>query len=257
MQITFDMNELDHYVGVDFGDGQGEVPARQHTRGGGWVAETACVEESCYVGPHAVVFGKARVTGNAIVNDYARVYGEARVYDEAKVYGEAQVFDNVHVFNQAKVSGKAKVYEDARIMNNAMVYDNSEVYGKAIVRNNAEILNSARIHKVADIYDSIKVYDNCVATKKPKACFGFDYNVIITDHHVSLGCVSLPPKFIETTAKRVCRLMRYSPEQAEDWVKALRFIADFHGCTDRQEDIDNFDERKLMMDLLTAKVGIR
>lgn len=34
----------------------------QHTNGGGWVANTATVRESVYVGPDARVFGDARVT---------------------------------------------------------------------------------------------------------------------------------------------------------------------------------------------------
>lgn len=257
MEFSFSMNDITHVMNVDFGDGQGKVPAHQHTRGGGWVAETAHVDDTCYVGPHAVVYGHARVTGNAIINDYAKVYDKAQVYDNARVYGDAQVFEAAQVYCDAKVSGKAKVYGNARVTNNAMVYDNSEVYGNAIVRNNSEILNHARVYGAADIYDSIKIYDNCVVTRKPKACFGFDYNVLITDHHISLGCVSIPPHFIETSGKRVCRLMRYTPEQTEGWIKAIRFIADFHGCVDRQEDIDNFNERKVMMDLLTAKVGIR
>lgn len=257
MEFAFDMNEMTHLLKVDFGDGAGKVSAHQHLKGGGWVAETAFVDPDCYIGPYAVVFGEARVTGKAIINDHARVSGKAQVYGNAKVYGDAQVYDTAQVYGNARVCGKAKIYENARVTDNALVYDECEVYGSAIVRNNSEVLNYAKVHGNADIYDSIKVYDNCVVTKQPKACFGFDYNVIITDHHISLGCVSIPPHFIETTGKRIIRLMRYTPEQTEDWTKAIRFIADFHGCTSRQEDIDNFNERQVVMDLLTAKVGIK
>ena len=45
--------------------GEGPVPARQHVRGGGWVAETAVVDATAYVGPGAEVFDNARVSGNA------------------------------------------------------------------------------------------------------------------------------------------------------------------------------------------------
>lgn len=54
----------------DFGDGP--VPAHQHSNGGGWVADTAHVDETAYVGPDARVYGDARVSGAA------RVYGAAR-----------------------------------------------------------------------------------------------------------------------------------------------------------------------------------
>ena len=41
----------------DFQDGNGPVPARQHPNGGGWVADTAHVDASAYVGPDAWVYG--------------------------------------------------------------------------------------------------------------------------------------------------------------------------------------------------------
>ena len=46
------------------------VPAHQHPNGGGWVADTATVEKTAYVGPGARVSGAACVFGNA------RVFGE-------------------------------------------------------------------------------------------------------------------------------------------------------------------------------------
>jgi len=67
----------------DFQDGNGPVPAHRHTTGGGWVADTATVEETAYVGPDARVYGDAVVFGNA------RVYGDARVFSgqpPSKVY---------------------------------------------------------------------------------------------------------------------------------------------------------------------------
>lgn len=41
-----------------FDFGFGAVPAHQHPNGGGWVANTASVEVSVYVGPDAQVSGK-------------------------------------------------------------------------------------------------------------------------------------------------------------------------------------------------------
>ena len=67
----------------DFSDGRGEVPAHKHTNPdgsvGGWVAETASVENTCYIDEHAKVFGNARVFGNA------KVYGDAEVYGDLSV----------------------------------------------------------------------------------------------------------------------------------------------------------------------------
>ena len=57
----------------DFMDGKGPVPSHIHTKGGGWVADTANVYNSAYIGPDA------RVSGNAWVHDNALVSGDARV----------------------------------------------------------------------------------------------------------------------------------------------------------------------------------
>lgn len=258
MSFSFDASDLGitEVMSVDFGDGR-KVAAHQHSKGGGWVAETAHVDETCYVGPYAVVYENAKVTGNAIINDYAKIYGDAKVYGNAKVYGDAQVFDTAQVYDNARVTGHAKVYQNARVLNNSIVYDEAQVYGHAIVRNNAEILNTAKVYGVADIYDSLKIYDNTIVTRKPKACYGFDYNVTVTDHHVCLGCVVIPPKFIDTAGKKVMRMLNYHPDIINKWLEAIKFVCDFHGCTDRLEDIENFDERKIIMDLLNARVGLR
>ena len=40
----------------------------QHKNGGGWVANTATVEDSVYIGANARVSGDARVFGNAQVS---------------------------------------------------------------------------------------------------------------------------------------------------------------------------------------------
>lgn len=62
----------------DFNDGKGPVPAHKHPNGGGWVADTATVDETACVGSEA------------------RVFGNARVYDNAMVYGNAHVFDDTY-----------------------------------------------------------------------------------------------------------------------------------------------------------------
>jgi UDP-3-O-[3-hydroxymyristoyl] glucosamine N-acyltransferase len=93
----------------NFKDGYGPVPAAQHINPdgsiGGWVAATATVEATAYVGPEALVFGKARVY------DSAWVYGEAQMYGSAWVYGEAQVSGDAWVYGDARVGGNAWVYE--------------------------------------------------------------------------------------------------------------------------------------------------
>ena len=72
----------------DFGDGNGPVPAHRHPNGGGWVADTAKVYETSYVGPDAQVYDDATVSGNARVYDNAKVSGDACVSGDAWVAGD-------------------------------------------------------------------------------------------------------------------------------------------------------------------------
>lgn len=65
--------------------GSGPVPAHQHPNGGGWVADTATVPLTAYIGPSARVYGAARVSGTAWV------YGDAQVFGAAQVYGNRHV----------------------------------------------------------------------------------------------------------------------------------------------------------------------
>lgn len=108
-----------------------------HSNGGGWVASTATVASTAYVGPHAKVLGRATVSGNARIEDYAIVKGAAKVSDNAVVKENAMVFTNAEVYGDAVVSGSARILNGSKIYGNAFVTDNafiiySEVYGNAI-----------------------------------------------------------------------------------------------------------------------------
>ena len=69
----------------------------RHPNGGGWVQDTASVDETAHIGPDAEVSGAAQVCGNAQVYGNARVCGAAEVYGAARVSGNAQVYGNAWV----------------------------------------------------------------------------------------------------------------------------------------------------------------
>ena len=95
----------------DFGDGL--VPAYKHTNGGGWVAHTAIVDDSAYVGPDARVYEDAVVYKNALITENAQIYGNVLVTDNAQVYGNAQIYGNAEVSGYAQVSGNTEVSGDS------------------------------------------------------------------------------------------------------------------------------------------------
>ncbi|MBK6858130.1 MAG: hypothetical protein IPG97_16660 [Microthrixaceae bacterium] len=81
----------------------------RHPNGGGWVEDTATVDETAYVGPDARVFETARVSGSAWVYGTARVFGAAEVSGTALVFGAAEVSGNAEVFGAAQVSAPRHV----------------------------------------------------------------------------------------------------------------------------------------------------
>ena len=87
-----------------FDFGKGAVPAHQHPRGKGWVADSALIAPNARVGPDAQVFGDATLANGARVEDQARVFGQATIESDAKVGGSASVFGHVRVRRGAYVN---------------------------------------------------------------------------------------------------------------------------------------------------------
>lgn len=135
--------------GFDFGDGP--VPARRHVNPdgteGGWVAETAHVAPTAYVGPDAWVFGNARV------HDEATVCGDAMVYDNAQVSGCVQICEWAEVYGAASVSGHAEISDGASVGGNA------RVSGNAVVSYYAHVCGVAWVHGDAKVYDEAVLAD--------------------------------------------------------------------------------------------------
>ncbi|MBR6243697.1 MAG: hypothetical protein IKQ90_09425 [Ruminococcus sp.] len=111
-----------------------------HPNGGGFVASTAKVDASVYVGKNAKVLGYATVSGNAVIDGYATVTGNASVSGNAVVTGHAvvseraKVTDNAIIADSAGVMGNATVSGNARVIESGLVYDNYSVSGNATVK---------------------------------------------------------------------------------------------------------------------------
>ena len=104
-------------MNTTFNFGSGEVPAHRHINPdgsiGGWVAETATVAPTAYIGINAQVSGTARVYGDAQVFGTARVYGDSwstsPLYIQGTkhsitncAYGKLAIGCEVHTFEEWK-----------------------------------------------------------------------------------------------------------------------------------------------------------
>src|ERR1035437_2046812 len=68
-----------------------EDEQHQHPRGLGWISNTASVADTCYVGKHARVYGKAVLRDEVCVVDSAQVSGIAHLSGDVIVSGNCWV----------------------------------------------------------------------------------------------------------------------------------------------------------------------
>jgi len=99
----------------DFGNGAGLVPAHRHNNGGGWVADTASVDDTAYIGNKARVFGYAHVRDYAVVTGNAEVSGYAIIKDSGCLDGDVVIRGACTIKDQALVSGKAFIASNIEI----------------------------------------------------------------------------------------------------------------------------------------------
>ena len=120
--------------------GAGLVPAHRHLNKngilGGWVAETASVDEFSFIGPEASVYEEAVVTA-AIVD------------------GTAEVFGGAHLDRDSTVMNDARVYDQAYLGPDTLVRDFGQVFGSAKLGPGAIVKDAARVHDDATVGDAI------------------------------------------------------------------------------------------------------
>ena len=116
----------------------GSIAGHIHPNGGGFVADSASVADTAYVGPNAMVLGWATVsdnaviTGHAIVGDRANVSGNAIVGDAASVCGSASVSENARVLESAFLTDTASVSGNATVKGTAFLYGKTAATGQAM-----------------------------------------------------------------------------------------------------------------------------
>jgi carbonic anhydrase/acetyltransferase-like protein (isoleucine patch superfamily) len=117
-----------------------------HPNGGGFVAKSAKVAPTAFVGPNARVLDGAEVSGNARIEDHALVRQSAKVSGDAIIGGFARVTDRARVDGRARVRGYARVGDQATVTENARVLDYATVDGRGTVSGDVIIRGFGEIH---------------------------------------------------------------------------------------------------------------
>ncbi|NDC55288.1 MAG: hypothetical protein EBZ69_00375 [Alphaproteobacteria bacterium] len=120
----------------DFKDGQGRVFAHKHDNGKGWVADTAKVDDSVYVGPRCSVFNFARVS------DRVRLEGRSKIGGHSCVSGNVVLKKDAHVYGRAIVRDTVQLTDHAVVTGHAIVTGTSQLRGSSTATDRAQVLHS-------------------------------------------------------------------------------------------------------------------
>ena len=130
-----------------YSKGRGHV----HKNGGGWVADSASVADSVFVGPDAMVLGSAKLSGNV------------RVEDHAVVANSVTAKDNVIISGHAVVDGGGWVYDNGWKSGSVTLSGNAFISDSAVVANSCSVSGNAKVIQKAFLNDAVKISDNAVA----------------------------------------------------------------------------------------------
>ena len=107
-----------------FNFGNGPVPAHKHKNGGGWVADSARVDESVFIGPNARVYDQAQVLNGAFIFNRVRVYGHARVFETAQIHDRVRIFGDAVIYGDVCIHGQMSIHNDTNL-NNGFLFGGS------------------------------------------------------------------------------------------------------------------------------------
>jgi hypothetical protein len=167
-----------------------------HANGGGWVQNSASVDNSVYVGPHAMVLGNAQITGNVRIDHTAVVHNalltdQVQVLDNAMInggsyYGQAVVQGHAYAENLT-MSGQALVGMRPVVIN----YDLSgtvEVGGDVIVYNENGACDNGVHYRLTNYYDNkLLECDGRTAEHPDNKDVNQPYN-LFTDAQMAIHC---------------------------------------------------------------------
>lgn len=166
------------------------VPAHRHCNPdgseGGWIAETAQVDNTAYIGEQAQIYGNARIYGHAQVSEGARVYGHAQVFGDARIYGHAKIYGRAQIYGRAKIYGRANVLHNAKVSNHVVISEDDRV------------------------------------SRTPLVINGLEYPITVTDRHIRIGCTRLT--FDEARHYTIARARKEQGAHAAEFVRVTKSL---------------------------------
>lgn len=181
----------------NFGNGGGLVPAHRHRNPdgtlGGWVADSAMVQNTVYIGPSAQVFDHAVVTDHVALHQRAWIAGRATVSDNVKmsntagVYGNAKVSGCVQLYDRAAVFGEAIVSDDVYLADSASLSDHAEAHHSAVIAGATQIRDHGQVIEQASVSGNTLIFGNAVIAGNAVITMGNYYDTQASDFHLDFS----------------------------------------------------------------------
>jgi UDP-3-O-[3-hydroxymyristoyl] glucosamine N-acyltransferase len=138
----------------------------RHPNGGGWVENTAKVEDSAkvekygLVAQHAFLGPYGSVTDRAII--YQNAYVNGFVSDDAEVYGYTFILEKARITKRAVVCENANIGKEAQVTDQAIVSGRAKIEYKASISNSAIITQDAQVHAHGTVSGSAGIWNNAI-----------------------------------------------------------------------------------------------
>ena len=110
------------------------VDGHYHINGGGFVAQTAHVEDTVYVGKSAMVLENSNLKDKVRVMDQARVFGSSKIDGKSVISGNSLVGGNSNISDQTEISGHSMAIGNIQATGKTRITDYAQAFGEVKIR---------------------------------------------------------------------------------------------------------------------------
>ncbi len=128
-----------------------------HPNGGGFVAHTAEVDPTVYVGKNAAVLDLASVLENVRITGFSQARGTSRLSGDVELSGFSRVGEYAQLSDNVKVSDFARIGGQAYLSGNVEASGFSKISGYITAVSNVRFFGWSRVSGNAVFYDMVWV----------------------------------------------------------------------------------------------------
>ncbi len=149
--------------------------------------------------------------------------------------GGGQVADTATVDPNAYIGPDCKVLDSAHVAAYCRVENGATIYGTAVLSNNSTV-DGSKVGGTA-LLNATNIHSNVVLEKTPITIHGFEYDIIVADTFIIIGCKMLP---IDDWQTKIVLLMRSDgwPKKSAIRVRdSIKVVLDCYRSVYHEDDL--------------------